>query len=164
MPREHAKERMISWLKDAHAMERALESALTKQADHAKGDPTMRHRLIQHRDETRRHAEMVEAALERCGSDSSAMKDFTGKAQAMFQGMMSGAAPDTAVKDVLTGIAAEHFEIACYRSLHAAAQALGDEATAQMCVQILRDEESMAQFLESQLPRVTQTELAEAAR
>lgn len=161
--RDQAKERIVSWLKDAHAMERALEKALEKQADHAEADPGLRSRLIQHRDETRRHAEMVERALERYGSDTSGMKDIMGKAQAAMQGMMSGAAPDTAVKDVLTGIAAEHFEIACYRSLMAAAQAVGDTQTEQMCEQILTDEESMARFLESQLARVTQMELMEAS-
>lgn len=164
MAKDQAKERLVSWLKDAYAMERSLESALTKQAEHAEGDTTLRGRLLQHREETARHAELVEGALARYGTDKSALKVMAGKTQATLQGWISGASADTGIKDVLTGIAAEHFEIACYRSLHAAAITLGDDATAHMCQEILRDEESMAKFLESQLPRVTQMELAEARR
>jgi ferritin-like metal-binding protein YciE len=164
MARDQAEERLVSWLKDAYAMERSLESALAKQAEHAGSDATLRLRLEQHRDETAQHAELVESALARYGTDKSALKVLAGKAQATLQGWITGASGDTGIKDVLTGIAAEHFEIACYRSLHAAAQALGDDATARMCLQILREEESMAQFLEGQLPRVTQIELAEARR
>jgi ferritin-like metal-binding protein YciE len=158
-----AEKRLIAWLKDAHAMERSLETALTKQADHAKSDPAMRMRLEQHAQETRRHAEMVESALHRHGADTSTLKTAMGKMQAGFQGMMSGAAGDTKIKDTLTGIAAEHFEIACYKSLETAATELGDEQTASMCREILRDELSMAAFLEEQLPRVTRVELVEAA-
>lgn len=162
MGNEQAKELIVTWMKDAHAMERTLEKMLTKQADHAEADAALRTKLVQHRDETKRHAEMVEGALKRYGEDPSGFKDMAGKAEAAIMGMMSGAAGDTVIKDVLSGIASEHFEIACYRSLQAAAQSLGDGQTERMCEEILRDEERMAQFLESQLSRVTQMELAEA--
>ena len=80
-----------------------------------------------------------------------------------MQGLASGPARDTAIKDCLAGIAAEHFEIACYRSLIAAAEQLGDMETASTCRGILREEEEMARWLETQLPTVTQHELAGAA-
>lgn len=38
----------------------------------------------------------------------------------------------------------EHHEIACYRSLIGAAEELGDAETAELCTEILREEEAMA--------------------
>lgn len=157
---DQAHELFVSWLKDAYAMERTLEGVLEKQAKRAAGvDPTMQHRLAQHTKETRRHAELVERALQRHGSKSSAMKVAGGKMEAAFMNMFSAAGSDTRVKDALSGIAAEHFEIACYRALAAAARLLGDEETVRTCEDILKDEEQMASFLEDQLPRVTELEL-----
>ncbi|MEX0876099.1 MAG: DUF892 family protein [Phycisphaerales bacterium] len=162
MDHEQAKDRLIAWLKDAHAMESALETTLTKQMEHAESDTTLHMRLKQHREETRQHAKLVEQILHRYGTDESALKDMTGKTQALFTGWFHGSAPDTAIKDVLAGVAAEHYEIACYRALQAAATALGDNETVRICEQILLDEKDMAEFLEAQLPRVTQLDLAEA--
>lgn len=161
--KHNGRDHYIAWLKDAHAMERALETALTKQAKHARAvDGVLEQRISQHVQETRRHAELVEQALMRNGADPSAMKDAAGRMQASIQGMLSGASSDTPVKDALVGIAAEHFEIACYRSLETAAREIGDMETAEVCDEIIRDEEAMATFLEGQLPRVTQLEMAEA--
>lgn len=162
MAKDTAHDRIVSWLKDAHAMERSLENVLEKQAKHAESDPAMRERLARHAEETRRHAQLVEATLERLGTSKSALKDITGGMQAHMHGMLTGGSGDTLVKDTLSGIAAEHFEIACYTSLQTAARDIGDEQTAQMCEEILRDEHAMAQYLEQELPRVTHAELAAA--
>jgi len=162
MARDTAHDRIVSWLRDAHAMERSLENVLEKQARHADSDPAMRDRLARHREETRRHAELVEQALERLGASKSTLKNLTGGVQARMHGMLTGASGDTLVKDTLSGIAAEHFEIACYTSLQTAALDIGDQQTAQMCEQILRDEHAMAEYLEQELPRITHVELAAA--
>lgn len=162
MPHNHGHDRIISWLKDAHAMEKSLETVLEKQAKHADSDPAMRDRLTRHAEETRRHAQLVEQALERLGTSKSTLKDMTGGMQARMHGMLTGGSGDTLVKDTLSGIAAEHFEIACYTSLQTAALDVGDQATAQMCEQILRDEHAMAEYLEQELPRITHMELAAA--
>lgn len=159
---ENTKKRLVAWLKDAHAMERGQETMLGTQAEHARSDPALHHRIMRHREETKHHATLIEAALERYGAGPSAMKDTAGKTEAVFTGWFTGAVSDTKVKDVLGGIAAEHFEIACYHSLEAAARQVGDDATVSMCNEILRDEEAMATFLEGQLPRVTQSELVQA--
>jgi ferritin-like metal-binding protein YciE len=62
-------------------------------------------------------------------------------------------------KDFPDVAAAESFEIASYRALIAAARALGDEETARVCEEILRDEERMAAWLTENLPRVVQETL-----
>lgn len=162
---EKTKDRFVGWLRSAHAMERSLETVLSAQAEHASknNDQGLEARLRTHLQETRRHAEMLEEILDRYDADRSVMKDAVGKMQAMMHGMMNSMSPDTAVKDVLAGVMAEHFEIACYRSLETAARELGDEETARVCQDIIRDEEAMASFLEEQIPKVTKMELAAAA-
>jgi ferritin-like metal-binding protein YciE len=161
------KDLLITWLKDAYAMERSLSKSLERQARHAEEaddpDPGMAARLRQHHQETERHADEVRMCLQQHGEDVSRLKSGVGIFGGIMQGLASGPARDTAIKDCLAGIAAEHFEIACYRSLIAAAEQLGDMETAGACRGILREEEEMARWLESQLPMVTQHELAGAA-
>lgn len=157
---DERRDKLVAWLRDAHAMERSLESVLSAQARHAeKADPAMSGRLKQHAEETRRHAELVDAALGRYDADRSMMKDAAGRMQAALHGLMTSSSSDTLIKDTLSGIAAEHFEIACYRSLETAARELGDAQTAEMCRSILVEEESMATYLEGQLDGVTRKEL-----
>lgn len=163
---KNGKELMLDWLRDAYAMERSLSKTLEKQARHAEEadepDPAMAARLRQHHQETERHADQVRMCLQQHGEDVSRLKSGMGIFGGIMQGLTTGATHDTAVKDCLAGIAAEHFEIACYRSLIAAAEQLGDMETANTCRDILREEEEMARWLESQLPMVTQHELAVA--
>jgi ferritin-like metal-binding protein YciE len=64
-------------------------------------------------------------------------------------------AKDELIKNTLHDYGTEHFEIACYTSLSAAAEDLGDQETARVCQEILRDEEAMANFLFQQIPPTT---------
>ena len=66
-------------------------------------------------------------------------------------------AKDTVVKNALGDYAAENFEVACYTSLIAAAERVGDHETADVCRQILRDEEEMVDWLKGYIPMLTQT-------
>ena len=58
-----------------------------------------------------------------------------GKIGGFFRGISTGMAKDEVVKNALTDYAAEHFEIAGYTSLIAAAQAIGVQQTAAVCQQ-----------------------------
>jgi ferritin-like metal-binding protein YciE len=156
-------EMFMSWLKDAYAMEIALIETLERRVDDAEGHPTLQQKDKQHLEETRRHAEMVKARIEALGDDTSALKSGMSKLSGMFQGMGTKGGDDTLVKNGLADYAAEHFEIASYRALLTGAHELGDQETAQMCQQILQDEESMAKFLEDNLPSVVQETVRAAA-
>lgn len=70
---------------------------------------------------------------------------------------------DELVKNCLAYSASEHFEIACYRSLIAAAHETGQTEIAEVCREILQDEDAMSEWLEEQIPVVTQTFLREQA-
>jgi ferritin-like metal-binding protein YciE len=93
----------------------------------------------------------VGGCLERLGRDSSALKTTMSSALAAMQQASVGGFDDELVRNALAGFAAESFEIASYRALIAAARHVGDEETARICEQIMRDEERMAEWYSQRL-------------
>ncbi len=157
---EKQKDTYIAWLNDAHAMEMGLVTMLEKQVEETEGDPKMQSRIKEHLEETKRHAELIESCVERHGSNVSAGKDILSKMSSALSGTSMSMMSDAIVKNVHSSYAAEHFEIATYNTLRAAAEALGDNETAEICDQILVDEEMMAGWLIEQLPIVVENHLA----
>jgi ferritin-like metal-binding protein YciE len=155
---------LIAWLNDAYAMENNLIQTLENHASDAKGHPMMQAKIEEHLQATRHHAELVKGCVERLGSSTSAIKTGLSNLMATVQGIGTSAASDELVKNALSDYAAEHFEIACYTSLFTAAQALGETEVAQICQQILRDEQDMASWLQQQIPMVTQEFVSLQAR
>src|SRR3954462_10178314 len=147
---------MIAWLNDAYAMETALIPLLKSHANDARDDPQARHRIELHLEQTKRHAELVKGCVERLGGSTSAAKTGLGTLFGTLQSVSTAIFSDQLVKNALTDYATEHFEIACYRALQAGAQTLGDHHIADMCGEIIRDEEQMAQWLMMQLPNIAQ--------
>lgn len=158
------KDTMISWLKDAHSMESSVIQTLEQHIDQAKDHPQIHKRLSEHLEESRRHADLVESCLKRYGESTSGLKETMGKITGFMQGVAPGASPDTLVKNAMADYATEHFEMAAYRSLIAAATYLGDSETARICEQIRGDEERMAKFLDQHLPNATQEFLSGRAK
>lgn len=148
---------VLSWLKDAHAMETGALPTLQDHAETAKDYAEMQTKLSQHASATRRHAELIEGCIERLGGRPSALKEAVGTAVGKVTGLANLPAKDTVVKNALGDYAAENFEVACYTSLIAAAERVGDHETADVCRQILRDEEEMADWLKGYIPTLTQT-------
>lgn len=153
----------IAWLNDAHAMELALVTMLEKQIKETEGKPDMRAKLEEHLEQTKRHAQLVEDCVERNGGSTSALKDIFGKTGAAVQGMGLSMMSDAMVKNVHGSYAAEHFEIATYTLLHAAAVEMGDDKTAEVRNDILQDEMEMADWLLEQLPHIAKEHLRHAA-
>lgn len=152
-------EQLTTWLNSAYAMEQSLAKVLENHAADAKDHPEMRGRLEEHIIETRNHAERVKECLEKLGEKPSTMKSAMGNVMGMVQGASSGMFRDELVKNVLSDYASEHFEIACYRSLVAAAEEANQPEIAEVCRGILDEEESMAVWLEEQIEDVTRTVL-----
>jgi ferritin-like metal-binding protein YciE len=157
-------ETVIHWLNDAHALEHNLIQVLEHRVSDTKGHPQLQAMVQRHLEETRRHAELVQGCIERLGGHTSAIKTGLANITGAVQGRSTGPAPDEMVKNALADYSAEQFEIASYTSLLAAAQMLGDQQTAAVCQQILRDEETMAQFLAQQIPMITQEYLSLRSR
>lgn len=159
-----AKELFVAWLNDAHGMENALIEVLEHQIKDAKDSPPIQTKLQQHLDQTKRHAELVKGCVERLGSHTSAVKTGMSKLFGQMQALSTGPAHDEMMKNALADYAAENFEIASYTALIRAAQELGEQETANVCQQILRDEEEMAQWLHQQIPTLAQQSLLQVTR
>ena len=152
---------VLSWLKDAHAMEVGALPTLQHHADAAQNYPEVREKLLQHHEQTRRHAELIGGCLERLGTNPSALKETVGTAFGKVTGLVNLPTKDPVVKNALGDYAAEHFEIASYKSLIAGAEKVGDLSTADVCRQILQEEEEMAGWLGGHIPTMTQKFLDE---
>lgn len=150
------KETLLSWLNDAYAMEKGQIQVLENHVKDAKDHPEIHRKLSEHLELTRRQADQIEQCVARLGGNTSSMKTAMGTVAGFFQGRSTGAAPDELVKNALADYAAEHFEIACYRALITGARAIGATEVAQVCEQILREEEDMARWLENRLPMTVQ--------
>jgi ferritin-like metal-binding protein YciE len=146
------RETLVSWLKDAHAMESGLIPVLQNHAKDARNNPDAAARINQHLEETRRHAQLLETCIRNLGESPSGTKDVMGKITGWLHGISSGASKDENVKNAIMDYAAEHFEIASYKALIEAANIVGEPEVARVCGQILRDEEDMARWLEDQMP------------
>ena len=152
---------VLSWLKDAHAMEAGALPTLQHHADTAQNYPEVRQKLLQHHEQTRHHAELVEGCLERLGTHPATFKEAVGTTVGRVTGLANLATKDPVIKNALGDYAAEHFEIASYKSLIAAAEKVGDTETADVCRQILQEEEEMAGWLGGHIPTMTQKFLDE---
>jgi ferritin-like metal-binding protein YciE len=149
------KELVIAWLNDAHAMELGIAQVLERHVAEANDHPHMHAGLQRHLEQTRRHAELVKGCVERMGGETSGVKSGMALVMGTVQGMTTKLAKDELIKNTLHDYGTEHFEIACYTSLIAAAENLGDQETARVCREILRDDQAMADFLFQQIPPAT---------
>lgn len=161
--RTEAQDTYISWLKDAHAMENALINTLEGHIKDADSMPQLQARLQQHLEETRNHASLVEGCLTRLGEDPSGLKAGMAKLTGVMQGagtsLMGGKQHDPLVKNGLADFSAEEFEVASYKALITAAQALGDTETGRVAQQIMLEDQAMADWLDQHLPMVVQQTL-----
>lgn len=155
------RETLLGWLKDAHSMEMALIPVLKNHANDAQDSPEIQARLLQHIEETQRHADSVHQCITRLGGEISAVKEVMGRITGAVQSVSSSPFADEQVKNVLSDYAAENFEVASYTSLIAAAQALGETQVASICEVNLREDQAMAEWLHQHIPLVTQKFLTE---
>ena len=157
-------ERLVEWLRDAHAMEEQAEKMLRDTANRIEHYPELKAKLESHAAETHAQAERLKSCLVRRGTDTSTVKDLTGKLVAMGQGLSGMFVTDEIVKASMASYTFEHMEIAAYRILIATAEAAGDQQTKQICEQILAEEEAMASWLGENLPPTTRRYLERDAQ
>ncbi|PZF78381.1 hypothetical protein DK847_00730 [Aestuariivirga litoralis] len=153
--RQETDERLMQWLRDAHAMERQAETMLSGMESRIEHYPHLRKRIAQHLKETQHQAQRLDDAIGRLGGSTSALKDTVASLATLAQGLMGSMAGDEVMKGLLAGYAFEHYEIGAYRILIAAAAALGDVETTRILRENLREEEDMAQWLSSSIDPLT---------
>lgn len=155
-----AEERLMEWLRDAHAMEQQAETMLSTMAGRIEHYPELRERIELHLDQTRTQASMIESCIQRRGGDTSSLKDLAGKLMATGQGFGGIFMSDEIIKSAMASYTFEQMEMASYRVLIATSDHVGDAETSAICARILREEEEMAAWIWEYLPKVTRQYLA----
>ncbi|SIT86732.1 ferritin-like domain-containing protein [Pontibaca methylaminivorans] len=145
----------LAWLRDAHAAEKQALSLLSTQVEHLVHYSELRARIDQHIAETEEQVRALDGLLESYDTDSSAIKDVTGRMMAFAQGIGGAGAVDEVVKGSIFSYAFEQMEIASYKALIAVARRLNDPRAVEVLEAILRQEEAMAQWLAENLEAVT---------
>src|SRR5690606_35365392 len=93
-----AREHLLDWLRDAHAMEQQAEQMLKGQAARIENYPKLKARIEQHIQETLGQQQLLEGCIQRLGGSPSVMKDTLGKVMAMGQAVGGMMASDEIVK------------------------------------------------------------------
>lgn len=146
---------VMDWLRDAHGMEQQAEAMLKATAARLENYPEFKARVEQHLTETQGQAERLKQFIESRGGDTSMVKDMTGRMAAGMQGLGASMASDEVVKLAIAAYHFEHLEIASYRCLIAAAEALGDDELARLGNTTLAEEQAMADWCLEWIPTVT---------
>jgi ferritin-like metal-binding protein YciE len=158
------RDEVIDWLNDAYAMERGLEITLRKQAENKDAHRAVRERARIHLDETTEHADRITQCLEMLGSSApSTLKTVTGQIMEIGKGVTTMFARDERVKDFLAAYGSEYFEVACYKSLIAGAEAAGEDQIVPLLAQNLKEDTAMAEWLDMNIAAITRDYLASAA-
>ncbi|MBA3264716.1 MAG: DUF892 family protein [Thermoleophilaceae bacterium] len=159
------KQKIVQYLNEAHGSELALVRQLQAQiAMTPRGD--YRDKLETHLQETRRHAERLEARLGALGQGNNplqvglgAVQSVIGQALALTKtplDLVRGSGGEEKVlKNAKDSCAAEAQEIATYTALARLARTAGDGTTEQLANSVLRDEQRMLERLLKEIPRLT---------
>jgi ferritin-like metal-binding protein YciE len=152
---KNIRDEVVIWLRDAYSMERGLESMLSRQFGAHKGDSEVQKAKIAHLARTRMHVATIESLLNSLGSRIPAIETGFIMAEAM-QIATASLSHDESIKDLLTCYAMEHFEVACYKTVIAAAKAAHLPYVAKACEDIIADEEKMAQTIDAIIPSLVE--------
>ena len=121
-----SRDNLTAWLRDAYAMENQAIEILEKQANRLEHYPELRAKVRSHLDESHLQAERVERCLHQLGTDTSGLKTALGKIVGTAQQLSGLFASDEVLKSGIADYAFEHYEIASYKMLIAAAGEAGE--------------------------------------
>jgi ferritin-like metal-binding protein YciE len=134
------------WLRNAHAMEVRTTAVLTQQSRRMQAHPELKARFDLHLHETREQRQRLEAHF----AQRPRSLGESGKAEDTDEPMDN----DEVLKFVTDFYVSKYQEIATYRVLLTAAEALEDSEVAQLCEEMLWVEDAMAAWLRVKLPEL----------
>jgi ferritin-like metal-binding protein YciE len=139
---ETQRERLIRYLDDAWAVEKALVDNLRSMADEV-NDPQVRTLFEQHAQVTKSHEEALETRIRALGEEPSGTKGWFNRMIAWLGDALQGAHDeyDKTTQDLMKAYASENFEIAMYTALEAYADAIGDRETVELARRHRQQEE-----------------------
>ncbi len=151
---QKSRDKLVAYIQDAYAMEKAGVEPLERHADQAKGVPVIEAKVWEHLDQTRRHQARMEERLRAHGAQPSAVKGALGALAGAATGAVSGARPDPIAMNTRDEYVNEHLEIASYAMLMATARAFGDEETVNAAALNAQDEVAMQGWLAKHVAEV----------
>ncbi|RDE06146.1 ferritin-like domain-containing protein [Sphingomonas aracearum] len=149
------RELFITGLKNAHAVENQALSIMKPQVARIENYPEVAERLRAHIEETNGQIARLDELLEGLGTSNSALKDTALSMSGGMAALTHSVAGDEILKNSFANYAFEHFEIASYKSLLTLAGDGGFANATAALQQSLREEESMAQWIDEALPTIT---------
>lgn len=160
MAETQVQDKLISYLRDAHAMEQNVQRMLDSMIS-TTDDPQIRQELEHHKDETQGQIERLASRLDALGEDTSTIKDAGAVMGALVKGVGDAVRTDKPGKNARDGFVTEHLEIASYELLERLARRAGDEETAKVARQNREEEEAMAQKIAGTWDKVIDLTLSE---
>ena len=160
MAEDNMQDMLVSYIRDAHAMEKNVQTML-KSLIASTDDPEIKSMMEHHSEETERHQELLKARLEQMGEDITAMKDIPAMLGAMAKGIADMVRSDKPGKNARDAYVTEALEIAAYELLQRLAERCGDSATASIAESIKADEMAMRKKIEQSWDKVLDLTLTE---
>ena len=165
--------KLVELLNEAYTKERQLETALGAHAEMTTRDDYAK-RLKDHLKETRSHATQVSKRIKQLGGTpetvsvpgpdgltkaAETVSDVFGKAKAAAQGPLhavrGSGEQERMLRNARTEYQEEAWEIATYTVIDSVATATGDQETAKLARDIIREEQRMQEFLAALLPELS---------
>ncbi|HET6448916.1 MAG TPA: DUF892 family protein [Conexibacter sp.] len=139
-------ERLMTYLNDAHALERQ-SATLLEQATAIGGAPELDQAYADHLDETRDQLAVLDELLDARDGSPSRLKDAALTTSALNLGLFFKTQADTPGKLAAFVYAFEHLEIGGYEQLRRVAAAARDDEVAEVARRILGDEHAAAETI-----------------
>jgi ferritin-like metal-binding protein YciE len=141
----------VSGLRNQHAVEHQAIELLERQIGRLENYPEMADRMRQHLEESKQQAARIEDLLAGLNTSHSTLKDMVTSFMGNVAALGHATASDEVVKNTFANYAFEHYEIASYKSLLLVAEVAGQQASTAVLQQSLKEEQSMAQWIEEHL-------------
>lgn len=154
-PSERKHELFLVGARNLHAVEKQALSIMTPQVERLENYPELAARLRQHIEETHAQVGRLDEILGNLGSSSSALKDMALSMSGGMAAIAHSVAGDEVLKNSFANYAFEHFEMASYKSLITMADDFGIAGATSLLQTSLREEESMAEWLDDNLSMIT---------
>ena len=146
-----AREIYVTGLRNQHAIENQAIELLERQIGRLENYPEMADRMRQHLEESKQQAARIEELLAGLNTGHSTLKDMVTSFMGNVAALGHASASDEVVKNTFANYAFEHYEIAAYQGLLVVADSAGQQASASVLQQSLKEEQAMAQWIEDHL-------------
>jgi ferritin-like metal-binding protein YciE len=145
----------IAWLNNAHAQEICMAKMYAMHAkDVSRGlnhFPDLADRLFAQSSRCKSQADRMASCIRRVsGRNPSPIKRAIGYAMGIMLGFTGDITIDKVIMNNLTDHGMIQFEVSAYQTLVAAAQTMEDKETEHVCREILKEEETFAQWMGNQ--------------